>query len=114
MKPARIAPVTAPTTVPAARVIPSRRSARPARTLTAAAPVDVATTQMRLVPTASVSGTPNPKVRMGTMRMPPPRPSIAPKVPAATPLSARRSSIGIGGSSPADGRPRAAPPPVER
>src|SRR3970040_641518 len=43
---------------------------------------EVVMTASRLIATASRKGSPKARVRRGTMRMPPPRPSSAPKTPA--------------------------------
>src|SRR4051794_17510286 len=55
-------------------------------------------TQIRLTPTAVRSGRPNPSVRSGTIRIPPPRPRSEPKRPAPMPPARRRTPSIIGRS----------------
>src|SRR5258705_2549504 len=50
-------------------------------------------TQTRLTPIAVMSGSPNPSVRRGTMRIPPPSPRSDPNRPAATPPPTSRRTI---------------------
>src|SRR5215210_5175546 len=56
---------------------------------------------MSETPTASLSGRPNPIVRSGTIRIPPPSPRSEPNTPAATPPASIRTPIatsGVGGT----------------
>src|SRR5262249_24421799 len=58
--------------------------------------LDVAITVVRLIAAATVIGRPSTRFRKGTTKMPPPRPSVAPKAPAATPaIRMTRVSPGV-------------------
>ena len=56
MSPAMYAPVTAPVTVAHSRIIATRRFVHPSRTKATLAPALVATTAIRLAPTATCIG----------------------------------------------------------
>src|SRR5258706_6501251 len=61
-------------------------------------------TQTRLTPIAVMSGNPNPSVRRGTMRIPPPSPRSEPNRPAATPPPMSRRTISTSARSSAGWR----------
>ena len=67
-------PAKAPSVVKSSRTIPSRTSARPDFKYSCAAPVEVVMTESKLVPTATLTGSPKTKVRKGTTKTPPPNP----------------------------------------
>src|SRR3954454_13789075 len=56
--------------------------ARPADTV-----LDVAITVVRLIAAAALNGNPRPRLRNGTRKTPPPRPSSAPRLPATAPAA---------------------------
>src|SRR5215471_4107149 len=78
----------APVTVAHSSTIATFRLVQPSRTKATLAPALVATTEMRLAPTAIRIGIPAAMTSAGTIKTPPPRPEIAPTKPA---LIARRS-----------------------
>ena len=95
--PATYAPVIAPSTVPISRNIATRRLARRSRTYAAAAPLEVAMTEMIDAPMASRMSTPRSRVSAGTTIIPPPKPSSEPRTPAmkemATTSRTKRSGV---------------------
>src|SRR5271165_4977745 len=81
--PARYAPVTAPVTVAHSSTIATLRLVQPSRTNATLAPALVATTEIRLAPTATFIGMCATITSAGTIKTPPPSPEIAPTNPAA-------------------------------
>ena len=88
---ASICAVTPPSRLPAAvatsSTIPRRMliSCLPARA--ADTELDVAITVVRLIAAAAAIGKLRPRFRKGTRKMPPPRPSSAPRLPATVPAA---------------------------
>ncbi len=77
------------------RMLISCLPARPAETV-----LDVAITVVRLIAAAIVIGKLNPRLRNGTRKMPPPRPSSAPSAPATVPATKMISaSAGVTGGN---------------
>ena len=73
---------TAPVTVAHSSTIATLRLVHPSRTNATLAPALVATTEIRLAPTATRIGRCAMIISAGTMKTPPPRPEIAPTKPA--------------------------------
>src|SRR5574338_997032 len=84
--PARYAPDIAPIVVAISRNIPILIFEMPFFTYDAAAPEEVAITDIREVPTAYFISTPNPSVNNGMIITPPPKPVNDPNRPAANEL----------------------------
>src|ERR1700733_3174560 len=74
--------MTAPVTVAHSSTIATFRLVHPSRTKATLAPALVATTEIRLAPTATFIGMCAAITSAGTMKTPPPRPEIAPMNPA--------------------------------
>ncbi len=74
--------MTAPVTVAHSSTIATFRLVHPSRTKATLAPALVATTEIRLAPTATFIGMCAKITSAGTMKTPPPRPEIAPMNPA--------------------------------
>src|SRR5277367_1977218 len=74
--------MTAPVTVAHSSTIATFRLVHPSRTKATLAPALVATTEIRLAPTATFIGICAKRTSAGTMKTPPPRPEIAPMNPA--------------------------------
>ncbi len=75
-------PATAPMVVATSRNMPSRMLVIPREANVVWAMDDVAITQTMLVAMAVLIGTPNARLRTGTMMTPPPTPSMLPNTPA--------------------------------
>jgi hypothetical protein len=80
--------VIAPEVVPNSRNIATRRFASRSRTYAAAAPLDVAITEMIDAPMASRMSMCNSSVSAGTTIIPPPSPSSDPRNPAPNEMAA--------------------------
>ena len=76
--------MSAPVTVAHSSTIATFRLVHPSRTNATLAPALVATTEIRLAPTATFIGMCASTTSAGTMKTPPPRPEIAPINPAPT------------------------------
>ena len=92
-RPARRPPSSAPSVLAISKRNARLTSAlRPGRETLATA-ADVAMTPIRLAPTATRIGNPNRRVNAGTRKMPPPNPSIAPNIPATSPVPANAKTV---------------------
>src|SRR5262249_32558501 len=87
--PASSAPTTAPVTVAHSSTIATFRLVHPSRTNATLAPALVATTEIKLAPTATAIGICAAMTNAGTMKTPPPSPESDPTSPAP---NARASS----------------------
>src|SRR5215469_2097058 len=85
--------MTAPVTVAHSSTIAICRLVQPSRTNATLAPALVATTEIRLAPTATYIGTCANMTSAGTMKTPPPRPDSAPTKPAPTDRARRPPRI---------------------
>ena len=74
--------MSAPVTVAHSSTIATLRLVHPSRTNATLAPALVATTEMRLAPTATFIGIFASTTSAGTMKTPPPKPDSAPTKPA--------------------------------
>src|SRR5947209_17570167 len=93
--PDRYAPVTEPVTVAHSSTIATLRLVQPSRTKATLAPALVATTEIRLAPTATRIGIFANITSAGTINTPPPSPEIAPTKPAPTARSNKPDRIEI-------------------
>src|SRR5438876_2609746 len=76
-----------PAAVATSRSMPNLKFIKCCPALPAVTVLDVAITVARLMPAATPIGSPSPRLRSGTRKMPPPRPSRAPRLPAAAPAT---------------------------